>query len=142
MAGRPGVGNAVNETVVYTFVALFAINIVATAVSVTGDPVSVAPALPRGSPADPREQRMGRRLEPHRHADAVLRQDPEVHRRRVRCITDVELVRLIAQMGLGTGALAVIGGTVVIVAFLTMTTGALVAVHRATTSSPRSVWRH
>ena len=39
-----------------------------------------------------------------------------------------ELVRLIAQMGLGTGALAVIGGTVVIVGFLTITTGALVAV--------------
>jgi phospholipid/cholesterol/gamma-HCH transport system permease protein len=40
----------------------------------------------------------------------------------------VELLRLIAQMGLGTGALAVVGGTVVIVAFLTMTTGALAAV--------------
>ncbi len=40
-----------------------------------------------------------------------------------------ELVRLIAQMGLGTGALAVIGGTVVIVGFLTLTTGALVAVN-------------
>jgi phospholipid/cholesterol/gamma-HCH transport system permease protein len=39
-----------------------------------------------------------------------------------------ELLRLIAQMGLGAGALAVIGGTVVIVAFLTFTTGALVAV--------------
>lgn len=39
-----------------------------------------------------------------------------------------ELVRLIAQMGLGSGALAVIGGTVVIVGFLTLTTGALVAV--------------
>lgn len=39
-----------------------------------------------------------------------------------------ELLRLIAQMGLGSGALAVIGGTVVIVVFLTMTTGALVAV--------------
>jgi phospholipid/cholesterol/gamma-HCH transport system permease protein len=39
-----------------------------------------------------------------------------------------ELVRLIAQMGLGAGALAVIGGTVVIVGFLTLTTGALVAV--------------
>jgi phospholipid/cholesterol/gamma-HCH transport system permease protein len=32
--GPAGVGNAVNETVVYTFVALFAINIVATAISV------------------------------------------------------------------------------------------------------------
>jgi len=39
-----------------------------------------------------------------------------------------ELVRLIAQMGLGTGALAVVGGTTVIVAFLTITTGALSAV--------------
>lgn len=40
----------------------------------------------------------------------------------------IELLRLIAQMGLGSGALAIIGGTVVIVAFLTVTTGALSAV--------------
>ncbi|MCV7190848.1 ABC-type transport system involved in resistance to organic solvents, permease component [Mycolicibacterium thermoresistibile] len=40
----------------------------------------------------------------------------------------VEVVRLIAQMSLGVGALAVIGGTIVIVAFLTLSTGALVAV--------------
>lgn len=40
----------------------------------------------------------------------------------------IEILRLIAQLGLGTGALAVIGGTVVIVGFLTLTTGALVAV--------------
>src|SRR6202041_182017 len=39
-----------------------------------------------------------------------------------------EMLLLIAQMGLGTAALAMIGGTVVIVGFLTMTTGALVAV--------------
>ncbi|EKF24547.1 permease family protein [Mycolicibacterium hassiacum DSM 44199] len=39
-----------------------------------------------------------------------------------------ELIRLIAQMSLGTGALAIIGGTVVIVGFLTLSTGALVAV--------------
>ena len=39
-----------------------------------------------------------------------------------------ELCRLIAQMGLGAGALAVVGGTVAIVGFLTITTGALVAV--------------
>src|SRR6202046_501877 len=39
-----------------------------------------------------------------------------------------ELLRLIAQMGLGAAALAMIGGTVVIVGFLTMTTGALVAI--------------
>src|ERR1700757_4893314 len=39
-----------------------------------------------------------------------------------------ELYRLIATMGLGTGALAVVGGTVAIVGFLTLTTGALIAV--------------
>jgi len=39
-----------------------------------------------------------------------------------------EMVRLIAQMSLGTGALAIIGGTTVIVGFLTLSTGALVAV--------------
>jgi phospholipid/cholesterol/gamma-HCH transport system permease protein len=39
-----------------------------------------------------------------------------------------ELLRVIAQMGMGTGTLAVIGGTVVIVGFLAMTTGAIVAV--------------
>lgn len=39
-----------------------------------------------------------------------------------------ELLRLIAQMGLGVGALAVIGGTVVVVAFITMSLGALSAV--------------
>lgn len=40
----------------------------------------------------------------------------------------VEVVRLIAQMSLGTGALAVIGGTVVIVGFLTLSAGSLIAV--------------
>jgi phospholipid/cholesterol/gamma-HCH transport system permease protein len=39
-----------------------------------------------------------------------------------------EVLRLVAQMGLGAGALAVIGGTVVIVGFLTITTGAIIAV--------------
>ncbi|EUA40057.1 permease family protein [Mycobacterium avium subsp. avium 2285 (R)] len=40
----------------------------------------------------------------------------------------VEVVRLIAQMSLGTGALAIIGGTVVIVGFLTLSAGSLIAV--------------
>jgi phospholipid/cholesterol/gamma-HCH transport system permease protein len=39
-----------------------------------------------------------------------------------------EIVRLIAQMSLGTGALALIGGTVVIVGFLTLSSGAIIAV--------------
>jgi phospholipid/cholesterol/gamma-HCH transport system permease protein len=39
----------------------------------------------------------------------------------------VELIRLIAQMALGTGALMLIGGTVAIVGFLTLAAGALTA---------------
>lgn len=58
----------------------------------------------------------------------------EFYGRTVRSIVDAfrlykwELVRLMAQMSLGTGALVVIGGTVAIVGFLTLSTGALVAV--------------
>jgi phospholipid/cholesterol/gamma-HCH transport system permease protein len=58
----------------------------------------------------------------------------EFYARTLRSIGEVftryrtELLRLIAQMGLGSGALAVIGGTVVIVGFLTVTTGALASV--------------
>ncbi|MGI9161774.1 MAG: ABC transporter permease [Mycobacterium sp.] len=39
-----------------------------------------------------------------------------------------ELLRLIAQMSLGNGALAIIGGTIVIVAFLTFSAGSLIAI--------------
>ncbi|MBB3600380.1 phospholipid/cholesterol/gamma-HCH transport system permease protein [Mycolicibacterium sp. BK556] len=39
-----------------------------------------------------------------------------------------EIVRLIAEMSLGTGALALIGGTIVVVGFLTLSAGALIAV--------------
>jgi phospholipid/cholesterol/gamma-HCH transport system permease protein len=39
-----------------------------------------------------------------------------------------ELLRLIAQMSLGTGALALIGGTTVVVGFLTLAGGAVIAV--------------
>ncbi len=45
------------------------------------------------------------------------------------------MLRLIAVLGMGTGALAVIGGTVVIVGFLTLTTGALIAVQGYNTLS-------
>jgi len=40
----------------------------------------------------------------------------------------IELVRLVAQMSLGSGALAVIGGTIVIVAFLTLSAGSLIGI--------------
>jgi phospholipid/cholesterol/gamma-HCH transport system permease protein len=39
-----------------------------------------------------------------------------------------EVARLIAQMSLGVGALAIIGGTIVIVGFLTLSAGSLIAV--------------
>ncbi|MGB3481028.1 MAG: ABC transporter permease [Mycobacterium sp.] len=39
-----------------------------------------------------------------------------------------EILRLVAQMSLGTGALAMIGGTIVIVGFLALAAGALIAV--------------
>ena len=45
------------------------------------------------------------------------------------------VLRQIAGMGLGTGALAVIGGTVVIIGFLTLSTGALIAVQGYNTLS-------
>ena len=41
---------------------------------------------------------------------------------------NTEVVRLIAQMSLGVGALALIGGTIVIVGFLTLSAGSLIAV--------------
>ncbi|ASR03101.1 putative phospholipid ABC transporter permease protein MlaE [Gordonia rubripertincta] len=40
----------------------------------------------------------------------------------------MEMLRLIAEIGMGAGALAVIGGTVVIVAFMTLAGGALLAI--------------
>lgn len=39
-----------------------------------------------------------------------------------------ETVRLIAEIGMGTGALAVVGGTVAIVAFVTLSAGSLIAI--------------
>ncbi|MFD5179319.1 ABC transporter permease [Nocardia sp. NPDC058379] len=44
-----------------------------------------------------------------------------------------ETLRLIAEVALGSGALAVIGGTIVIVGFLTMSAGAVVALQGYTT---------
>ncbi len=46
-----------------------------------------------------------------------------------------ELLRVISVMGLGLGALAMIGGTVVVMGFLTISTGALVAVQGYATLS-------
>ncbi len=58
----------------------------------------------------------------------------EFYGRTIRSVGDAvvhyrtEIATQIAQMSLGTGALAVVGGTIVIVGFLTMSAGALIAV--------------
>ena len=39
-----------------------------------------------------------------------------------------ELLKLVAQMGMGTGAMAVVGGTAAIVGFITLSAGSLVAI--------------
>ena len=39
-----------------------------------------------------------------------------------------EMLRMVAQMGMGTGAMAVVGGTAAIVGFITLSAGSLVAI--------------
>ena len=39
-----------------------------------------------------------------------------------------EILRLIAEVGMGTGAMAIVGGTAVIIAFVTLSAGSLVAI--------------
>ena len=39
-----------------------------------------------------------------------------------------EMLRMVAQMGMGTGAMAVVGGTSAIVGFITLSAGSLVAI--------------
>ena len=76
-----------------------------------------------------RRRRLGRRLEPdRRRRPSSTARRVALDRRRARRTTRPRCMRLIAQMSLGTGALAVIGGTVVIVGFLTLSAGALIAV--------------
>ena len=85
-------------------------------------------------PIDRRFPRLARRLDGWAGAWNQVGTQTKFYGRTLRSIGYVfthyriELMRIIAQMGLGTGALVVIGGTVAIVGFLTVTTGALVAV--------------
>ena len=112
--------------------ALFLINILATAFGVKVAAVTAAAASTGASDdADPELVDATRRLGEQTAfygkalastADAVRRYPGEV-------------LRLIAVMGMGTGALAVIGGTVVIIGFLTLSTGALIAVQGYNTLS-------
>ena len=72
--GPQGVGNAVNETVVYSFIALFVINVIATAVGTTRTlQMTAAPSTGIRVTA-PDGARRGRRLESRWDADRLLRQ--------------------------------------------------------------------
>jgi phospholipid/cholesterol/gamma-HCH transport system permease protein len=81
-----------------------------------------------------RYPRVARRLRRWVTEGARIGEQTQFYGRTIASIGDVavhyktETLRLIAQMGLGVGALAVVGGSVAVVGFLTMMTGALVAV--------------
>lgn len=85
-------------------------------------------------PIDRRFPRLAKRLDGYAAAWNHVGMQTKFYGKTLRSIPYVfanyriELMRIIAQMGLGTGALVVIGGTVAIVGFLTVTTGATVAV--------------
>lgn len=78
--------------------------------------------------------RIGQRAKAWKQSWDQVGEQAEFHFRVLRSLGDAvanygtELLRLIAQMGLGVGALAIIGGTVAIVGFLTLSTGAVIAV--------------
>ncbi len=65
---------------------------------------------------------------PRRRAGVVLLARARVGAARALVHYKKEVLRLIAEISMGTGALAVIGGTVVIVGFLTLFTGGTIAV--------------
>lgn len=74
-----------------------------------------------------------RRVSLFRHGLQQVGEQARFYGLTLRSISDVlvhyrsELLRQIAIMSLGTGALAVIGGTVVVITFLNVSTGAIVA---------------
>ena len=96
--------------------------------------MSSQPAERTRRPIDRRFPRLAKRLDGYVGAWNHVGTQTKFYGKTLRSIPYVfryyriELMRIIAQMGLGTGALVVIGGTVAIVGFLTVTTGALVAV--------------
>jgi phospholipid/cholesterol/gamma-HCH transport system permease protein len=78
--------------------------------------------------------RSSRRARQWRDGYARIAQQVHFYARTISSVGDAairyrgEVIRLIATMGLGAGALAVVGGTVVIVGFLDLANGALIAV--------------
>ncbi len=130
--GPAGVGNAVNETVVFVFMVLFTLNVIVTAV---GSAINLSMSEPT-TPTVPSALRP--RVQQVMNVVAAgwnrIGSQTRFYATTIGAIPDAvinyrgELLRLIAQMGMGVAALAMIGGTVVIVGFITIMTGALVAV--------------
>ena len=134
--GSKGLGTAVNETVVLCVVALYAVNVVLTTIGVQvrngGPGMTMAQVLSGRFPRVSADLRRfgGAATRPLEEAGklgwfAVLGgRDMGWALTRYR----KEIVRLIAEVGMGTGAMAVVGGTAVIIAFVTLSSGSLVAI--------------
>ena len=126
--GPKGVGEAVNETVVYAFVCLFVINVVMTAFGVKG--VGLMAQL--GSYDITLRVRRAFRWLPK--AADTFGEQALFYGKSIRWMPHAltrygkETVRLIAGMTLGTGALLLIGGTVGVAAFMTLASGGVIAV--------------
>ena len=135
--GAKGVGTAVNETLVLCVVALFAVNVGAddhrrairnraltcrrasAARHDSPGPTAAANRIVGCARPVPRQHRAtspGSSSPPIGSIGHALR-----HYRR-------EMLRLIAEIGMGTGAMAVIGGTVAIIGFVTLSAGSLIAI--------------
>ena len=137
MGGGPaGVGNAVNETVVFTFIALFVINVLATAVGVKATDDRDRRRVVRWLRRTAREwadgwNRIGRQTRFYGRTSRASGMPSPTTRARSSGSS--------RRWG-WAGALAVIGGTIAIVGFLTLSTGALVAVQGYSQFSA-SVWK-
>ena len=134
--GAKGVGTAVNETLVLCVIALFAVNVVLTTIGVrfgTGQLTwrrRTFCALASRGDTPAQSSVVGA---PARFLDSVGHVAWFV----VTAIGSIghalryyrkETLRLIAEIGMGTGAMAVIGGTVAIVGFVTLSGSSLVAI--------------
>ena len=130
--GPKGVGDAVNQSVVITFMLLFAVNFVITRRVLPGRPgeglVGVASQrIVRQRPARSLSvraagsRRTARQLDARRAA-VVLRPRARLDATTLRRYKK-EVMRLLAEVVFGSGSLAVIGGTVGVIAFLCFFTG-------------------
>ena len=134
--GSKGLGTAVNETVVLCVVALFAVNVVLTTIGVRfGTGTLTCRPLRYCAPAS-----RGRPTTFANTASAATKPLDEVGQIGWFAVIGVrdmawaltryrkEMLRLIAEIGMGTGAMAVIGGTAAIIGFVTLSAGSLVAI--------------